>query len=195
MTDYQQAAARAKTLREALNHYNYRYYIENESDVSDFEYDAMMRELEELEARFPDLQSADSPTQRVGGSADGLFAPVEHAVPMESLQDAFSERELRDFDRRVREACPDAQYVVEPKIDGLSVSLEYRDGVFVRGSTRGDGVVGEDVTANLRTVKAIPLRLRESIPFIEVRGEVFMPRGVFEDIVREQELREEEHHP
>lgn len=189
--DFEKAKERAGELRELLNHYIYRYYVENESDIPDYEYDMLMRELGAIEEEYPQLLTADSPTGRVGGQADGLFASVEHTVPMESLQDAFNEREMRDFDRRVSEVCPGAEYVVEPKIDGLSVSLEYRDGVFVRGSTRGDGRTGEDVTANLRTIKTIPLRLKEDIPFIEVRGEVFMPRDVFGAIVREQEQNDE----
>lgn len=191
MKEYEKLSQRAKELRDRLNYYNHKYYMENESEISDHEFDALLRELEEIEEKHPDLQTPDSPTQRVGGRADGLFEPVSHDVPMESLQDAFSEDDLRAFDRRVRGLCPDATYVVEPKIDGLSVSLEYENGVFFRGSTRGDGLVGEDVTANLRTIKNIPLRLREDIAFIELRGEVYMPREIFKNIVKEQELKDE----
>lgn len=191
MTDLETAAARVDELTGLLNHYIYRYYVENENDVDDYTYDMLMRELQSLEEKYPQLLRPDSPTHRVGGSADNTFEPVTHAVRMESLQDAFSEEEIRDFDARVRAVCPDAQYVVEPKIDGLSVSLEYRDGVLVRGSTRGDGDVGEDITANLRTVRAVPLRLKEELPFLEVRGEVYLPRETFEQIVKEQELRGE----
>ena len=186
-----EAEARIKELRDELNYYSYRYYVENESDVSDYEYDMKMRELVALEEKYPALKTADSPTSRVGGSAESQFSPVEHTVVMESLQDAFSEEELRDFDRRVRDAVPDPVYVVEPKIDGLSVSLEYRDGVFVRGSTRGDGRTGEDITENLRTVRTIPLKLRRALPFIEVRGEVYMSHASFDALVREQELHDE----
>lgn len=191
MTDFDSAAARVAELTKQLNHYIYRYYVENENDVDDYTYDMLMRELQSLEEKYPQLLRPDSPTHRVGGSADNTFAPVTHTVRMESLQDAFSEEEIRDFDTRVRAICPNAQYVVEPKIDGLSVSLEYRDGVLVRGSTRGDGDVGEDITANLRTVRAVPLHLKEELPFLEVRGEVYLPRETFEQIVKEQELREE----
>lgn len=191
MTDFDSAAARVAELTKQLNHYIYRYYVENENDVDDYTYDMLMRELQSLEEKYPQLLRPDSPTHRVGGSADNTFAPVTHTVRMESLQDAFSEEEIRDFDTRVRAVCPQAQYVVEPKIDGLSVSLEYRDGVLVRGSTRGDGDVGEDITANLRTVRAVPLHLKEELPFLEVRGEVYLPRETFEQIVKEQELRGE----
>ena len=191
MTDFDSAAARVAELTKQLNHYIYRYYVENENDVDDYTYDMLMRELQSLEEKYPQLLRPDSPTHRVGGSADNTFAPVTHTVRMESLQDAFSEEEIRDFDTRVRAVCPQAQYVVEQKIDGLSVSLEYRDGVLVRGSTRGDGDVGEDITANLRTVRAVPLHLKEELPFLEVRGEVYLPRETFDEIVKEQELRGE----
>lgn len=188
---YEDIVKKAEKLRHDLNYYSRRYYIDNENDIEDYEYDMLMRELKALEDEFPELQTADSPTHRVGGEADGMFESVVHTVKMESLQDAFSFEELRDFDRRVKETAPGAKYVVEPKIDGLSVSLEYRDGVFTRGSTRGDGSTGEDITANLRTVRAIPLRLKTDLPFVEVRGEVYMPREVFLNIVAEQELNEE----
>ena len=187
----QQAQQRILQLRELLNRYSYQYYVENESEISDFEYDQMMRELETLEGEYPELRTADSPTVRVGGMAESLFTPVTHTVVMESLQDAFSEEELFAFDERVRAVYPQAVYSVEQKIDGLSVSLEYRDGVFVRGSTRGDGAVGEDITENLKTVRTIPLRLRRPIPFLEVRGEVYMSHRSFEELLKQQELREE----
>jgi len=187
MTDFEKAKQRAQELRDTLNFHIHRYYVENANDISDYEYDMLMRELQNIETQYPELLTADSPTHRVGGSADTLFTPVEHRVRMESLQDAFSEEELFDFDRRVREAVSSAAFVVEPKIDGLSVSLEYENGVFVRGSTRGDGDVGEDVTANLRTVRSIPLKLKKEIPFIEVRGEVYMSRTVFADLCEELE--------
>ena len=188
MTDFEKAKQRAQELRATLNYHIQRYYTDNESDISDYEYDMLMRELQALETQYPELLTADSPTHRVGGSADTLFTPVEHRVRMESLQDAFSEDELYDFDRRVHETVENAFYTVEPKIDGLSVSLEYENGVLVRGSTRGDGDVGEDVTANLRTVKSIPLKLKKEIPFLEVRGEVYMSRAVFAALCEEQEL-------
>lgn len=189
--NYEDTVKRAEKLRKDLNYYSYRYYVDNENDIDDYEYDMMMRELKAIEEEYPELITPDSPTRRVGGEATNMFESVAHTVKMESLQDAFSFDEIRDFDRRVKDAVTNATYVVEPKIDGLSVSLEYRDGVFVRGSTRGDGSVGEDITANLRTVRAIPLRLKTDLPFIEVRGEVYMPYSVFHKLVEEQELNEE----
>ena len=143
--------------------------------MEDFEYDALTRELKDLESRFPELVVPSSPTQHVGGSASGKFSKVTHAVKMESLQDAFSFDELREFDARVRDAGVEPEYVVEAKIDGLSVSLEYQNGTLVRGSTRGDGVVGEDVTENLAVIKDIPKQLPDAPEFLEVRGEVYMP--------------------
>ncbi len=180
-----EAQAKAKELRDFLNYHSKKYYVDDDPQISDFEYDKALRELEDIENDFPSVLTPDSPTQRVGGVADNRFDEVVHAVPMESLQDAFSFDELKAFDERIGDSS--AKYVVEPKIDGLSVSLEYRDGVFYRGSTRGDGVVGEDVTANLRTIKAIPLKLEENIPFLEVRGEVYMPKNVFISLVEKQE--------
>lgn len=189
--NYEDTVKRAEKLRKDLNYYSYRYYVDNENDIDDYEYDMMMRELKAIEEEYPELITPDSPTRRVGGEATNMFESVAHTVKMESLQDAFSFDEIRDFDRRVKDVVANATYVVEPKIDGLSVSLEYRGGVFVRGSTRGDGSVGEDITANLRTVRSIPLRLKTDLPFIEVRGEVYMPHSVFHKLVEEQELNEE----
>ena len=191
MSDFEQKKQRAEQLRRELNHHIYSYYVENENDIEDYEYDMLMRELDSIEKEYPELLAPDSPTHRVGGQADGQFEKVVHTVRMESLQDAFSHGEVEDFDRRVHESFLDVTYVVEPKIDGLSVSLEYTNGVFTRGSTRGDGIEGEDITANLRTVKSIPLRLKTDLPFIEVRGEVYMPREVFFEIVEKQELNGE----
>lgn len=178
-------------LRRELNQHNYNYYVLDEPTISDFEYDRMLRELDQLEKENPQLITPDSPTQRVGGMASGSFAPVTHRVPLESLQNAFDFEELRDFDRRVRESVPDAAYIVEPKIDGLSVALEYENGLFVRGATRGDGSVGEDVTDNLRTIKSIPLSLENAPATLIVRGEVFMPKAVFEKLNAERERRGE----
>ena len=163
MSEFERSSKRAKELRDLLNYHSHKYYVEDNPEIEDFEYDKMMRELSDIEDKFPELVTPDSPTRRVGGSADGQFTPVEHTVRMESLQDAFSLDELRAFDKRVKEVEPNATYVVEPKIDGLSVSLEYENGVFKRGSTRGDGVIGEDVSANLCTVGSIPLRLKREI--------------------------------
>lgn len=192
MNDYEVKKNRAEQLRKELNHHIYRYYVENENDIEDYEYDMLMRELKSIEEEYPELLTADSPTHRVGGTADkNMFSSVTHIVKMESLQDAFDKSEVLDFDRKVKEVCPDATYVVEPKIDGLSVSLEYSNGVISRGSTRGDGVTGEDITANLKTVRSIPLAIKEKLPFIEVRGEVYMPKEKFFEIVKKQELNEE----
>ena len=187
----QEAEKQISQLREQLAYHGQKYYVEDAPEIEDYEYDQLYRQLEELEAQFPQLVSSDSPTQKVGGPALNTFAPVEHAVPMESLHDSFSEEELRDFDRRVREACPQVQYVVEPKFDGLSVALEYRDGVLVRGSTRGDGLVGEDVTANIRTIRTVPKKLTQPVPFLEVRGEVYMSHDSFLSLCARQELQEE----
>ena len=188
MNSFEKSSERAKELRDLLNYHSRKYYVEDDPEIDDREYAMLQRELVEIETRFPELRTADSPTLRVGGSADVLFESVVHPVRMESLQDAFSEEELFDFNSRVSQSVPDASYVVEPKIDGLSVSLEYVNGVFTRGSTRGDGDVGEDVTANLRTVRSIPLKLREEIPFIEVRGEVYMPKKAFAELVGQQDM-------
>lgn len=185
--DFQSAEKRAAELRKTLSYHIYQYYVNNTNEITDYEYDMMMRELGDIENQYPELLTPDSPTHRVGGKADNQFESVAHEVRMESLQDAFSEEEMMDFDRRVREVCPDATYVVEPKIDGLSVSLEYRDGVLTIGSTRGDGDVGENVTANLRTVRSIPLKINRDLPLLEVRGEVFMPRETFASLVEKQD--------
>lgn len=182
------AKARAAELREQIRFYNRKYYEEDAPVVDDYTYDMLYRELQKLEAEFPVLQSPDSPTQQIGGAPATQFSKVRHEVVMESLHDSFSEAELRAFDARVHEVAPDAVYVVEPKFDGLSVSLEYRDGQFVRGSTRGDGTVGEDVTANLRTVRTIPKRLKQALPFLEVRGEVYMAHERFFQLCAKQEL-------
>ncbi len=184
--NFESAQARAKELRDLLNYHSHKYYVEDDPEIGDYEYDMLQRELAAIEKEFPELITPDSPTQRVGGSADGLFEPVVHSVPLESLQDAFSFDEVKAFSTRVKDVFSDAEYVVEPKIDGLSVALEYENGVFVRGSTRGDGNIGEDVTANLRTVNSIPLRLKKDVT-IEVRGEVYMPKKVFAALVEEQE--------
>ena len=189
--DFEAAKKRVAELTAVLNECIEKYYMGNESDVSDYDYDMMMRELSSLEEEFPQLLQNDSPTHRVGGRSDNTFEEVVHTVRMESLQDAFSEEELYAFNSRVTKVFPDVQYVVEPKIDGLSCSLEYRDGVLVRASTRGDGNVGEDVTANVKTIRSVPLKLKIAVPFIEVRGEVYMSHESFEELVAQQELNEE----
>lgn len=187
------AEERIRQLRELINYHNHLYYVEDNPEISDFEYDMLYRELVELEQAHPELITPDSPTRRVGGAADNAFSKVIHEVKMESLTDVFDLGELLDFDKRVRETLgQDVEYVVEKKIDGLSVSLEYQNGMLVRGSTRGDGVVGEDVTQNLKTIRSIPLKLNRlpgepEIPFLEVRGEVFMPRKDFIELNQRQE--------
>ena len=166
------------SLTRELEHHNYLYYVCDAPEIPDFEYDRMLRRLEELESEYPQFRLASSPTQRVGGIALDQFESVRHEVPLESLQDVFSFEELEDFDARVRSVHA-TDYTVEPKVDGLSVALEYLDGVFVRGATRGDGLVGEDVTENLKTVRSIPLHLNHAPKRLIVRGEVFMPKQVF----------------
>ncbi len=173
-------------LYDIVEEHNRRYYVEDDPIIEDSEYDALMREIKTIETENPDMVSPNSPTRRVGGYALTTFEKVTHTVQMGSLQDVFSEEELYAFDGRVRqEVIP--VYAVEPKIDGLSVSLEYRNGEFVRGSTRGDGFIGEDITENLRTIRSVPMKLTEELPFIEVRGEVYMPRKSFAALVAEQE--------
>ncbi len=181
------AYKRAQELRELIEYHNDRYYNQDDPEIEDFEYDALTRELKQLEKEFPQIISEDSPTQRVGGTAQSKFSPVEHAVKMESLQDVFDKEEVVSFVKNIKEQYPDARFVVEQKIDGLSVSLEYRNGEFVRGSTRGNGVVGEDVTENLRTIEDIPDMIIGAPEFLEVRGEVYMPRSVFEKLNEQQE--------
>lgn len=177
------------SLTRELSEAGHRYYVLDDPTMPDFEYDQKLRHLEELEAAYPQFAQADSPTRRVGGEAISAFQPVRHEVPLESLQDVFSFEELVEFDQRISETAPKRQYSVEPKVDGLSVALEYVDGVFVRGATRGDGTVGEDVTENLRTVRSIPLKLENAPRRLIVRGEVFMPKKVFRTL---NEKREEE---
>ena len=188
--ELEQARKRAEELRAVIERNNRLYYDQDAPELEDFEYDQLTRELKEIEKTFPELVTASSPTQHVGGTASTKFAKVAHAVKMESLQDAFSYEELREFDARVREADVSPEYVVEAKIDGLSVSLEYENGVFVRGSTRGDGVVGEDVTENLATIRDIPHTLQGAPEFLEVRGEVYMPHAAFLALREQQELED-----
>ncbi len=184
------AKARAEELRRILEENSYKYYVLDAPDMSDYEYDMLMRELEEIEAAHPELVTRESPTQRVGGKAAESFAAVTHEVPLESLQDVFSFEELESFGQRVSASIPHPRYDVEPKIDGLSVALRYEDGVFVQGATRGDGVVGEDVTENLRTIRSIPLRLENAPEHLVVRGEVYMSKKVFRALNEERERDE-----
>lgn len=178
---------RIAELTAILTEANYRYYVLDDPKMPDFEYDRLLRELEELESAHPELAKPDSPTQRVGGQALSQFEKVEHPVPLMSLQDVFSEEELTDFLAKILETYPDAAFSVEPKIDGLSVALEYIDGKFVRGATRGDGNVGEDVTENLKTIRSIPMVIENAPPRLIVRGEVFMPKKSFEKLNARQE--------
>ncbi len=187
--EFEVAAKRAEELRAIIEKNNRLYYDQDAPELEDFEYDALTRELKELEAQFPQLVTEASPTQKVGGTPSGRFAKVTHAVKMESLLDAFSYEELRDFDRRVRDAGIEPEYVVEIKIDGLSCSLEYENGQLVRASTRGDGVVGEDVTANVMAIRKIPKTLKNAPEYLEVRGEVYMPHETFDKLCAEQELQ------
>lgn len=180
-----------EVLRHELIQAGLEYYVYDAPTMSDYEYDHKLRRLEELEAAHPEAITPDSPTQRVGGKALEAFSQVEHRVPLESLQDVFDFEELKAFDIRVRGVVPDAHYVVEPKVDGLSVALEYENGLFVRGATRGDGRVGEDVTENLRTIRSIPMRLPDMPAHLIVRGEVFMPKPVFHALNEERERRGE----
>lgn len=187
-----QAEQRIRELSALLEQYNYEYYVQDNPSVDDHMYDMLMHELADLENEFPDLLSPQSPTQRVGGNASNDFAKVAHSVQMQSLQDVFSYEQVGSFVARCHEEFPEAVFSVEPKIDGLSVSLEYRDGKLVRGSTRGDGFTGEDVTANLKTIRSVPLTLKESVPFVEARGEVYMPREQFLSLVKQQEEADEQ---
>src|SRR6266481_9420955 len=185
---------RAAELRERIEKANYEYHVLDQPTIADEAYDALIRELRQLEAKHPELITPDSPTQRVGAPASNRFAPVEHARPMLSLANAFDETELRAFDQRVRKGLgrDDIGYVCELKIDGLAINLTYEDAKFVQGATRGDGFVGEDVTANLRTIRSIPLSLREPVKGrVDVRGEVYLPTASFNATNKERAERGE----
>ncbi|RDZ08027.1 DNA ligase [Priestia megaterium] len=178
--EFETAKSRIQELRDLLNQYGYEYYVLDQPSVPDAEYDKLMNELIEIEESFPELKTADSPTQRIGGQVLDAFEKVQHQTSMLSLGNAFNEEDLRDFDRRVRQAVGDEfSYVCELKIDGLAVSLRYQDGYLVLGATRGDGTIGENITENLKTIRSIPLRIKEPLS-MEVRGEAFMPRKSFE---------------
>lgn len=180
------------SLRRELERHNKLYYVLDSPEISDYDYDMLMQRLKELESQHPELISPDSPTQKVGGEALSRFEPVSHQVPLESLTDVFSKEELFAFGSRMDSLLPEGHsYVVEPKIDGLSMSLEYENGVFVRGATRGDGITGENVTENLKTVRSLPLRIENAPPRLVVRGEVYMSKSVFEELNAQRELRGE----
>lgn len=182
------AQKRIGELSELLEKYSYQYYVLDNPDISDYDFDMLMQELKGLEEQFPEFIIPSSPTQRVGGMALNKFEKVSHFVQMASLQDVFSFEQVENFVKKCYEELADAEFSVEPKIDGLSVSLEYENGIFTRGSTRGDGFVGEDVTANLRTIRSIPLKIVNAPEFLEVRGEVYMPRESFFSLIEQQEL-------
>ena len=185
--ELKKAQEKLNNLKQQIAYHSDLYYNQNRTEISDYEYDMLMQEIKRIESEFPQLVTADSPTQTVQGVANSTFEKVTHTVKMESLLDAFSYDELRDFDQKVKAVSPAAKYAVETKIDGLSMSLEYVNGVFTRGSTRGDGVVGEDVTQNLATIKSIPKNIENAPAFLEVRGEVYMPKEVFLNLVQKQE--------
>jgi len=182
-----EAKKRIEKLRKEISHHNYKYYVENNPEISDYEFDQLLKELEKLESEFPDLITPDSPTQRVGGGPLEGFKTVEHKVPMLSLANTYTFDELREFDERVRKNVGEVEYIVDPKIDGAGVALLYENGIFIRGATRGDGVKGDDITPNLKTINSIPLRLRgNTLKDVEVRGEVYMSLEGFKKYNREQ---------
>ncbi len=192
----QDAVRRVKQIRTEILEHDYRYYVLAEPVISDEAYDRLLRELQDLETAYPTLQTLDSPTQRVGGSPTREFASVAHTPPMLSLSNSYAEEEIRDFDRRVRELLGTVvpRYTVELKIDGVAIALRYRDGIFVQGATRGDGTQGDDITGNLRTVRELPLRLRDAgrgLSTLEVRGEAYMPRDAFDALNRQREKAQE----
>ncbi len=184
-----------ENLREQIRHHDYLYYVLDRPEIQDYEYDRLFRRLEELERSYPELVSDDSPTQRVGGRPLEKFGEVQHAIPMLSLSNVFEDNELLEFDARVKRTLGvggDVPYVVEPKLDGVAIELVYENGLLTSGSTRGDGYTGEDVTTNVRTIKAIPLKLHSAgwfadTPLIEVRGEIFMNRADFDDMNRDRD--------
>jgi len=187
------AKKQIQKLRDEINYHNYQYYVENNPVISDYEYDMLLKKLEALETQYPDLITSDSPTQRVGGEPLKGFKTVEHKIPMLSLDNAYSYDELREFDERVKKNITDVEYICEPKIDGVSIALIYENGIFIRGTTRGDGIKGDDITSNLRTIRSIPLRLHGSdLQNAEVRGEVYFPISSFKKFNKEQEKKGEQ---
>ena len=190
--EFEAAKSKIEELVELLNYHSRLYYVENRNEISDYEYDSLQNELKKLEAEYPALIRNDSPTQRVGGEALSVFEKVEHIVQMGSIQDVFSFPEVEQFINTVKQSVDNPRFVVEPKIDGLSVSLEYHDGEFAVGSTRGDGFIGENITQNLKTVMSVPMSIPEKLPLLEVRGEVYMPRNVFLELVKQQEDNDEQ---
>lgn len=190
--DFNEAKTRIDELVELLNYHSRLYYVENKNEISDYEYDMLQKELKKLEADYPQFIRRDSPTQRVGGEAVSIFEEVRHTVQMGSIQDVFSFAEVEQFVNTVRQTVDRPKFVVEPKIDGLSVSLEYHNGEFSIGSTRGDGFVGENVTQNIKTIMSVPMSIPDKLPMLEVRGEVYMPKNIFLDLVKQQEDNDEQ---
>ena len=186
----QRVEKRILDLRNLVNHHNKMYYLLDNPEISDYEYDEILHELIDLEKQYPEFYDSNSPTVRVGGKVLNNFLPVEHKIQMGSLQDVFNLDDVYDFDKRVRQLIDSPEYVVEPKIDGLSVSLEYKNGKLVRASTRGDGFIGEDVTENIKTIADVPLELPVDVD-IEVRGEVYMPKNIFYNIIKKQDINGE----
>lgn len=190
--DKSSAEKRIEELSDIIEKHSYKYYVLDNPDISDYDFDMLMQELKKLEEQFPELVQPSSPTQRVGGFALNTFEKVHHDVQMASLQDVFDFEQVRSFLDKCNNELVSPEYTVEPKIDGLSVSLEYTDGILTRASTRGDGFTGEDVTSNIKTIRSVPLKLKNAPEFLEVRGEVYMPRDSFLELVEQQELREEQ---
>ncbi|MDE6036181.1 MAG: NAD-dependent DNA ligase LigA [Ruminococcus sp.] len=186
------AEKRIGELADTINEHNYKYYVLDNPEISDYDYDVLLQELKHLEEQFPELIRPDSPTQRVGGIASNTFEKVSHTVQMASLQDVFDYEQVRNFLDKCKAELDTPEYTAEPKIDGLSVSLEYENGVLIRASTRGDGHTGEDVTANIKTIRSVPLKLKDSPEFLEVRGEVYMPKNSFIELTEQQELNGEQ---
>lgn len=186
----QNAVSRIEELKSQINYHNKRYYEQDEPEISDFQYDMLYRELESLEDAFPELKSSDSPTNNVGGRPKQSMRSITHDVKMESLHDSFSEEEMNSFINKIKLSIDNPQFVVEPKIDGLSVSIEYKNGLLIRASTRGDGQVGEDITNNIKAIKSVPHQLKQNIPFLEVRGEVYMSQTNFLKLIEQQENNE-----
>ena len=187
-----EAEKEIKKLREEINHNNYMYYVENNPEISDYEFDLLLKKLEKLEFKFPELIVPESPTQRVGGKPLDSFITVEHKTPMLSLDNTYDSDDLKEFDKRVKKNVGEVEYVVEPKIDGIGVSLIYENGIFVSGITRGDGLKGDDITSNLKTIHSIPLRLRGNfLKNVEFRGEVYMPLNGFKKLNKNREKNNE----
>ena len=187
MDKKEEAKKKIEKLRDEINNHNYKYYVENNPVISDYEFDQLLKDLEQIESEFPDLITPDSPTQRIGEIPLEGFETVEHKKPMLSLANTYTYDELREFDERVKKNIGDTEYVVEPKIDGAGVALLYENGVFVRGATRGDGIKGDDITQNLKTIHSIPLKLWGNIlRNVEVRGEVYMSVEGFKKYNKEQ---------